>query len=138
MTERLPIERDRARTLAEFTDVELRDELDRRASSALVLPDAFDEFWERYPRKVGKKAARRAWERLDHDSRQAAISTIDEHTKVWWNEGRSSATIPHAATWLNGERWEDEIGYVAPRPERRSAPGMTALRERAARNGQGR
>lgn len=130
---------ERANWLATLTDDELLCEIERRglgSAGAVVLPDAFDafdEFWGRYPRKVGKKAARKAWERLDHDARLRAIEVIDEHTKVWWKEGRSTATIPHASTWLNGERWDDEIGYVPPRPEavRRSAPGMDALRRRS-------
>lgn len=124
-------------TLASATDAELLDECRKRGlietAAEVVLPDAldaFDEFWSRYPRKVGKKAARRAWDRLDHDSRLAAIDAIDAHTQVWWKEGRSSATIPHASTWLNGERWEDEIGYVPPRPEqaRVESRSTTALR----------
>ena len=91
-------------------------EVEAQHPVAWDIGDQFDVFWEKYPRKVGKKAARKAWEKLNHDERMRAIEVIDHHTQVWWKEGRASSHLPHAATWLNGERWDDEIGFVPPRP----------------------
>jgi len=69
--------------------------------------DLFDEFWARYPRKVGKGSARKAYEKamkvISHDDLMFALSERYDGLKV---KGKYT---PHAATWLNGERWEDEI-----------------------------
>ena len=65
----------------------------------------FDHFWEIYPKKMAKIPAQRAWERLTLDKKRIAYADI--------KKGRYSDTekayIPNAATYLNQERWEDEI-----------------------------
>lgn len=80
---------------------------------------SFVEFWDRYPRRVAKKAALKIWMRMSDEQRRQAIAVIDDHTRMWIAEGRGTRTIPHATTWLNQERWEDEIGFV---PERNVTP----------------
>lgn len=69
--------------------------------------ESFEEFWTRYPRKIAKGTARKAW--------TTAAKKVDAATLI--NAARSFAVrsagadpkfIPHAATWLNGERWADE------------------------------
>lgn len=77
---------------------------------AAVL-DGFDEFWSRYPRKVSKSEAMKAWAKLkpDEDLRDriaSAIAKQKESTGWTKDEGRF---IPHASTWLNQRRWEDEV-----------------------------
>lgn len=72
----------------------------------------FAEFWKAYPRKTAKAAAFKAWKkiRLTDDLRakiMAALSAARE-TEQWRRD-----VIPHAATWLNGERWEDSVGVSA-------------------------
>lgn len=72
--------------------------------------DAFETFWKAYPRKVGKGAARRVWQRLRptpalvHKMLQAVAwqRTQDQ----WTRDG--GAYIPHPSTWLHQERWDDE------------------------------
>lgn len=72
-------------------------------------PDAdpvFDQFWRLYPVKKGKQAAQRAWK---NKKTGADFILKDIQTRVrndrQWIEG----FIPHASTYLNGCRWEDEI-----------------------------
>lgn len=82
---------------------------------------AFDRFWSEYPKKVGKIAARKAFERA---SRVAALETLltairrQKCGSQWSRE--NGRYIPNPATWLNQGRWEDEEGRVeapaAPRP----------------------
>lgn len=67
----------------------------------------FDDFWSIYPRRVAKKAARKAWEKLSADQRRQAYEALPNHARMFAN--RAMEHVPHAATWLNGERWEDEI-----------------------------
>lgn len=82
--------------------------------------NGFQEFWQAYPRKVGKGAARRSWKRIrpDAELQQKILNSLAEHkySHDWTREhGRF---IPHPATFLNQERWEDELATLEPDPER--------------------
>ena len=98
--------------------------------TARMEADTFDAWWPRYPRRVAKADARKAWHRMTAAERLAAMDTIGEHVAVWIAEGRGTSVLPYPATWLNRKSWEDELNYVAPRaePEYREAPGMAAVR----------
>jgi hypothetical protein len=71
----------------------------------------FDAFWKAYPRKVGKGAAQKAWaaavRKADPDR---IIEAVERY--AWPDE---PSFIPHASTWLNGQRWEDELPNMGPR-----------------------
>jgi len=66
----------------------------------------FEDFYKLYPRKVGRAAARKAWEKLSDDDQTKAMSVL-EHKYEWATT--EMRYIPHPATWLNGRRWEDDI-----------------------------
>lgn len=73
-------------------------------------PDAlFLAFYNAYPRKVGKPNALKAWKKFKVDAELAAkiMASLEAHkqTRQWQNK----EYIPHPATWLNQERWEDEV-----------------------------
>ena len=68
---------------------------------------AFDDFWLLYPRRVAKKDAAKAWMRLSESDRMAAIVGVAKWRKVWATKDQQY--IPHASTFLNGARWEDEL-----------------------------
>ncbi len=64
----------------------------------------FLTFWAKYPRKVAKLAAFKAWNRLNLKVEDEM--RISYYIKVHdWPEGKF---IPYPATFLNGHRWEDE------------------------------
>lgn len=68
----------------------------------------FESFWRAYPRKEGKKKALQAWMKIAPDdqlTRRIISAVKDAKVSAQWREG----FIPHAATYLNGERWNDEI-----------------------------
>ena len=67
----------------------------------------FRTFWERYPRKVARQDAQKAWNRLSMIDAQAAYDALDAHIQQWSERDRQY--IPHAATWIRGRRWEDEM-----------------------------
>jgi hypothetical protein len=69
----------------------------------------FNLFWAQYPRKIGKLTARRSWEKLSQENQQKALEAIVEHRKYWAAKGTDWEFIPHASTWLNQERFEDEL-----------------------------
>lgn len=72
----------------------------------------FIEFWAAYPKKVAKGAAFKAWKRLkpSQELTEKMIAAIQRQkaSDQWTREG--GRFIPNPATWLNAERWEDEIG----------------------------
>lgn len=71
----------------------------------------FDAFWRAYPRKVGKGAALKAWNAA---IRKADPERIVEGVERYpWPDDPSF--VPHASTWLNGQRWEDELPGMKPR-----------------------
>jgi len=69
----------------------------------------FNMFWAQYPRKVGKLTAQRSWQKMPDDHKQKALEAIVEHRKYWVAKGTDWEFIPHASTWLNQERFEDEL-----------------------------
>ena len=68
----------------------------------------FDQLWEMYPRKVGKGQARKAYvaasKKIDFfdllPKLEAYVATLG---------GKDKQYMPYLATWLNGERWADEV-----------------------------
>lgn len=83
----------------------------------------FNLFWSAYPRKEGKKAALRAFSKLDSSVWPLLIPAVEKHKQrpQWQNR----QYIPLPATWLNGERWEDEVDdAVEPEAEERVPDGF--------------
>lgn len=83
--------------------------------SPLYPPNAiyFPQFWEVYPRKVGKGAAITAFSKVmpkDKDQQKELLEKMfkalewQKRTDQW----QDAAFIPHPSTWLNQRRWEDE------------------------------
>ena len=66
-------------------------------------------FWYRYPRKVCKLEAQRAWSRLSPADRAACLERLPAHVAQWQLSGTPRRFVPHAATFLHQRRWEDEI-----------------------------
>lgn len=96
---------------------------------------AFVEFWNVFPRKVGKGQARKAWATARR--RGVLPEVIVAGARRYRDDpGRDPAYTRHAATWLNGEGWDDEPTPVPqPSPQRpRTAMGSTiaGLRQIAA------
>lgn len=67
----------------------------------------FDDFWLLYPRRVAKKDARQAWWKLTPANQVKALDALIDWRRIY--AARDDDKIPHPATWLNGERWEDEL-----------------------------
>jgi len=71
----------------------------------------FSEFWEVYPRKTGKGAAEKAFEKINpsKDLLDTMIRAVRAAcmSRQWQKD--NGDYIPNPATWLNQKRWEDEI-----------------------------
>lgn len=76
---------------------------------ANALPPGFCRFWEKYPKKTGKKAAARAWTKArDKPDLSDLLDALEKQKKwpQWLREG--GRYIPNPATWINQGRWNDE------------------------------
>jgi DNA-binding transcriptional regulator YhcF (GntR family) len=70
----------------------------------------FQAFWHAYPRRVGKGAARAAFKKaLKYADGDTIIQGALHYAKHCEQQGTDKQYIPHASTWLNGERWEDDL-----------------------------
>ena len=67
----------------------------------------FSDFWGMYPRRVAKKDARKAWDKISPKLHTQIITALFEWSRIWKDRGEIEY-IPYPASWLNGERWEDE------------------------------
>ena len=85
-----------------------------RENNTRACARGFDRFWAAYPRKVGKGAAERSFERIRPDAAllDGMLRAIEtQRQSDTWQRGY----IPNPATWLNQRRWEDEPdGVTAP------------------------
>lgn len=68
----------------------------------------FDAFWDVYPRREGKKAARKAWDRALKDG-ATPLQIITGAIAYRDLPGREPRYTAHPTTWLNQGRWEDEL-----------------------------
>lgn len=84
---------------------------DRRIKKPTTYSPDFERFWSEYPRRTGKDAAWKVYQRRKHEVPKGdAMSVILERhrqTDQWQREG--GQYIPHPATWLNQGRWEDDL-----------------------------
>ena len=98
----------------------------------LLLPETknkkssrFDEFWTEYPRREAKAQALKTWKSKNLDVLADQIIADVKRRKAEhgaWLDG----FVPHASTYLNGERWTDEIN-----PKRGNGGTDIAARNRA-------
>jgi hypothetical protein len=85
----------------------------KKSRSKPLADSDFEKFWSSYPKKVGRGAAERAWKKA------VQLATAEEITRIakvypW---GDDKQFIPHPATWLNQQRWQDQLGDDTPKPK---------------------
>lgn len=86
----------------------------------LQSTEGFEDWWNHYPKKVGKQAALRSYLK--------AVKVVDPvcvlagllAQEKFLSEQRTRGYCPDPATWLNAGRWDDE---VTPRQEARPVAG---------------
>jgi len=82
----------------------------------------FDLFWSEYPIKVGKAAAKKAWEKAIKVEAPDVI--IAGAIRYATDPNRHPSFTAHASTWLNAHRWTD-----SPLPPRVFSPDEKKARE---------
>jgi hypothetical protein len=79
----------------------------------------FAAFWSAYPRKVAKPAALKAWRSAkDRPPLADLLAALDRHKRS--EQWQAARFIPHPATWINGQRWDDQL----PTAEERKPPAL--------------
>jgi uncharacterized protein YdaU (DUF1376 family) len=87
-----------------------RESKDSCALSVIVADEsekAFAEFWTHYPRKIGRAAASKAFAKAAKKHKTDDI-LFGLSQQIDTMKSKEQQFIPHAATWLNAERWTDE------------------------------
>jgi hypothetical protein len=97
--------------LVENLQIENKDKListptsSSSSSSSNKYSHDFESFWKQYPRHENKIGAMKSWKKVDVEL-NVILQAIENHKKSkQWKDG----IYPHASTWLNQRRWEDEI-----------------------------
>ena len=95
----------------------------------LIVP-TFDEFWNAYAYKKGRKKAEEKWNRLKPKEKVACMKAVPAYVENTMITGSASTGTKkqfrmHPLTYLNGARWEDEI-YPVQSYEQQRAIDLTA------------
>ena len=86
-------------------------EKNTETDDGVCVQTLFERFWCEYPKKVGKKDALKAFMRIANleDTFPKLMDALAKFktTPEWKME--NGRYIPYPATWIHGERWNDEI-----------------------------
>lgn len=72
----------------------------------------FAEFWSLYPRRVSKRAAQKAWDKEVKSGALPQDIIFGLRQQLRQLCSKDIQFIPHASTWLNQARYEDEVQEV--------------------------
>lgn len=92
----------------------------------------FETFWALVPRRVGKKAAERAWRAVERRGESVeAIEGMRAYAAAFAQSDTELKYVPHPSTWLNRRGWEDDLQAVFPSQK----PQVTEWEQKAAQMG---
>jgi hypothetical protein len=97
---------------------------------------AFETFWTAYPRRVGKLAAKREWDRIRPTPELVAEMAKALEWQRELDQWQDPNLIPHPRTWLHQGRWLDEpTEPVQPKAKTSNLAGIhDYLQQRRAAN----
>lgn len=84
---------------------------DESLSIGRVTSTEFEKWWAEYPKKVKKKTAREIWMRKKPD---ADILIADVQNRIANDRRWLEGFTPDPTTYLNQERWDDELETARP------------------------
>lgn len=84
---------------------------ENRVDTPNVSDDFFNSFWSRYPRKTAKGEALKAWSKISVTPMimDEISDSLEAHIKSSQWTRDNGDYVPHASTWLNQKRWQDEV-----------------------------
>lgn len=71
------------------------------------IDDGFEMFWIKYPKKVGKEAARKYWSKAKPSIDEVMVALEWQTTSKQWIK-QDGEFIPNPSTYINQGRWLDE------------------------------
>jgi hypothetical protein len=71
--------------------------------------EAFDRFWQAYPKRKDKADAHKAFMRLSPEKAELAITRAAELARSYERSGRDLQFCKYPGTWLNKRCYEDEV-----------------------------
>jgi len=98
---------------AKAMPIKTRHKSNNLARESISLKSRFEEWYQHYPRKVGRGAAEKQYPKALKKTEHAilvervmafSMTVIDQDKKF----------IPHPATWLSQERWTDDQADINP------------------------
>lgn len=93
-----------------------------------TMSEAFAIFWKLYPKKVSKADAVKAWTKIRKDMVPTIMQALALHCSCEQWVKDDGKFVPNAATWLNKQKWEDEVKpYVAGSNAGTSGNGRPSL-----------
>jgi len=70
---------------------------------------SFAIFYGLYPRKMARKDAEKAWNKLTPTEQSECLDAMPNYLKYWKIKETAKDYIPYPASFLNAQRWTDEI-----------------------------
>jgi hypothetical protein len=101
----------------------------REEPPSLLPAPGFEEFWQAYPRRTDKGAARKAWATATKKTDPAQI--VEAAGMYAADPNRDERYTKHPATWLNAEAWGN-----GPLPSRQAPQHRNVDQNRAVPSGQ--
>ena len=80
----------------------------------------FETFWKEYPNKKAKPKAYQSWVKINPDEnllKQILDGLEKAKQSTQWQKDNGQF-IPHPTTWLNQERWNDEVEIIKNKSEK--------------------
>lgn len=89
-------------------------DINQIVTKQVVNNSLFDVFWKAYPRKTNKGFAKKVFAKLKVTDELLGkmLHAIEVQKRYTWKD-KDPQYIPHPSSWLNGERWEDEVQAVS-------------------------
>lgn len=78
--------------------------------------EGFDRFWENYPKKVGKQAAKKVFLETEVSLNTLLAAIREQRQSAQWQKA-GGQFIPNPVTWLSQRRWEDKLSPVGGVPK---------------------
>lgn len=96
---------------------------------SIIVP-TFQDFWDAYAYKKGRKKAEEKWNKLKPKEKVACVRAVPAYVANTvipgsTSDGTKKQFRMHPLTYLNGARWEDEI-YPVQNHEQQRAINLTA------------
>lgn len=100
------------------------------ASDGSIVMPTFQDFWDAYAYKKGRKKAEEKWNRLKPHEKVACLRAVPAYVANTVipgsvSDGSKKQYRMHPLTYLNGARWEDEI-YPVQSYEQQRANNLAA------------